>query len=414
MTLTLGITLMSIRRHLHSFLLIMMTYAYAFSSMSRMSYSDEQMTEVKAKTERYACGPRAVFVLIRMIGGDATYSTVCDHMNVSEKGCSLDDMRNALLTHDVQCAVRRLQLTELPSTPLPFIVHVMPGNDALDAGHFIIVTDIDKGGVHTYDPVTNQELRWAWRTFSDWWSGYAIVTTQSTIWTRQRIMPYVIGIHLLLVVCVVAALGRKIWRLLTAPDNVRCFVAAVIVLTFGLSQSTDASAEELLRSNMNDGANAVALLGGICDVEIPPGQAEGIDACDSLRKVQLRLQAHGVAASVRFLGYNELASINRPCIVPLRTAGNDKTTFCVFVQANSSDIHFVDAGPLIAHVLSIDEFRRCWTGYAVFGDATAADYRGLLGAALLGLGAPLATYAIINHARQFRGLRQEAPARPLV
>ena len=172
-----------------------------------------------------------------------------------------------------------------------------------------------------------------------------------------------------------------------------------ILLIHGLLQPVGGVAEEPLRSNLNDGANAAALLGGILGVEIPPSHAGGAHSINSLKHIQLRLQAYDVATSVRLLSYQELASSNIPCVVPLRFASTDNTSFCVFIQASESDVHLVEAGPLMVRTMSVDNFRRYWTGYAIFGKVadTDAPYRDWLVWALLGISLPLFSYRLFMY-----------------
>ncbi len=152
--------------------------------------------------------------------------------------------------------------------------------------------------------------------------------------------------------------------------KLQCLFIASFLLSSGLQRPDKAAAEDRIRSNLNDGVNAAALLGGILGVEIPPGYREGGESTNSLESLQQRLQAYGVATSIRSLSYYELASCNLPCVVPLRFTNIEKTSFCVFLQANESEVHFVEAGPLMTRAMSVDDFRRHWIGYALFGNVT--------------------------------------------
>ncbi len=195
-----------------------MFFVVFISSTAAFTYSNQRMTEAQARKERYACGARAAFVLIRMIGRNATYSTALNHAPASQQGCSLEDLRNALQAHDVECAVLRLQLTDLSATPCPFILHTQeldsiplrpsPTGDP-PIGHFYLVTEVDKVGLHTYDPVTSRKRHWGWRSFGDQWGGYAIVPTRATIRYEQTLLSYLLGVNLLVAAFVVASLLRK-------------------------------------------------------------------------------------------------------------------------------------------------------------------------------------------------------------
>lgn len=197
----------SFRRYVHLLGTICLVVAVV-SSAPRFAYSDVRMAQSQALEERYTCGARAALVLMRMLGRDVPYSTVRNHASPSEQGSSLEEVRDALLAHDVQCAIRRLQLTDLPSAHYPFIMHVNH-RGGRDVGHFFVVTGVDKVGLHTYDPVTGLKRHWPWRSFVDVWSGYAIVPTQATIQNDETLLAYVLGIHLLVAAFVVAALWQK-------------------------------------------------------------------------------------------------------------------------------------------------------------------------------------------------------------
>jgi len=372
-----------------------------FSSTSQIAYPSEKMTESEAWKERHACGARASFALMRLLGKEAKYETIYDHFTFSENGSSLDDVQSALSAHNVPCSILRLQLTDLSSVPTPFIAHVSRSREGgLDKGHYLIVAEVDANGVQTYDPVLNQERYLPWRLFSDRWYGYVIVPTHSTIWSSQNIMLCVLGIHVLVAVGVIVTLGRSLWTKHIKWTNRRSFPATLFLVAMGLLHSSSAMADEIVRSYQHDGANAAALLGGVYGVEIPPGDVGETGPVDSITKIQTRLEEYGVDASVRFLGYDQLASLNRVCVVPLRTSHKENATFCVFVHSTDSDVYLVDAGPLMVRRLPIDDFRRYWTGYAVYGDVSHAGSFHLLGWALSGLGLPLSGYAIISFVRK--------------
>ncbi|WP_198000193.1 cysteine peptidase family C39 domain-containing protein [Gimesia alba] len=381
------------------------------ASTPRITDSSERITQAQAKKEQYACGARAAFVLTRMLGRDASYETALKYAPPSEQGASLEDVRNALLAHGVQCAVLRLQLTDLSSVPYPFILHVNH-RGGLDVGHFYLLTGVDKVGLHTYDPVTSLKRHWPWRSVVDVWSGYAIVPTRTTTGNDQTILSYLLGIHLLVVAFVVVALRWNIKSGLIYLTGRRSFVTSSIILIVGLLPPVDTAAEEPLRSNLNDGANAAALLAGIYGVEIPPGEAAETAPVDSLKGIQLRLEDKGVSTSIRLLSYPELVSCARPCVVPLRFDNTEKTSFCVFVQSSDADVHLVEAGPLLVRTMSIDDFRRYWTGYAVFGKVPESHYGDLCGWALFGFGLPLSGYLIIIYGRQLLD-RRLLPVRDL-
>lgn len=193
------------------------------------------------------------------------------------------------------------------------------------------------------------------------------------------------------------------WCQLVRWESMRLVVIVPLLITCRLLVPCEAVAEERLRSSANDGANAAAILGRLLGVEIPPGRAGGDDFVNSLADIQSRLQRYGVANRARILSYQDLASFNQPCIVPLRAANAEKASFYVFVQAKTSEVHVVDAGPLIVRTFSVDDFRRYWTGYAVFGNVNTGSGT-LLAWSLFGTSVPLCSYGGYVFVRRRRGL----------
>jgi predicted double-glycine peptidase len=371
------------------------------ASTSLFASANSKVTELEAKRERYSCGARAVFALSRLLGEDVEYSDVCDQFTFSDKGSSLANVRDALLSHNVPCSTHRLELTELRLLPVPFIAHVAQVREgSIDDGHYLIVTGVEEDGVQTYDPQYNKTRHYQWRIFSDRWYGYVIVPRHVSNWNSD-LVTIVVGINIFMVLGIAVSLGRNMWPLLAN----RSAVAAIFVASaLGLWHPADARAGELIRSAPASGANAAALLGGLYGVELPPGHVEGTARIESLGDVQSQLQAYGLTASVRSLSYDALTSGNRPCVVPMTgaatTAGVEEASFCVFLKSYESDVYLVAAGPLMVREVSVDEFRRYWTGYAVFCDIGCdAQQRGLLAWALFYFGVPLFGYRIFAYLR---------------
>ncbi len=160
------------------------------------------------------------------------------------------------------------------------------------------------------------------------------------------------------------------------------------------------AAEEQLRSTLNDGSNAVALLGEILGIEILPGRSNASSSTYSLREIQLQLEAHGVTTSVRELSFHELASCNLPCIVPMRFGTANDASFCVFVHTVGSEVYVVEAGPLLVRAMSVDDFRRYWTGHAVYGEIASRTRGNSLIGIPIGVGLPFICFGGYAWARR--------------
>ena len=339
-----------------------LAFTVVFAPQIRLSAG--QVTQAYAEAELLSCGPRAVYALARRLGCDLTYEMVRKGMRLGVKGCSIDDVRDSLIRHRVHCTVRRLDPTQLQSAPTPLIVHIMPRGKRSD-GHFVIVTRVGEEGLEIFDPMVNRDRFWKWRSFSDWWSGYAVVPSSSPISLAAGLVVIALGAHLLAFAGLLVSIrGLLCSSSLAACRGRRAVYIVLVLVTSGTLAPAVAEADEMLRSNSNDGVNAAALLGGLCGARIPPGQAGG-EACDTVTKVQSLLSTHGVPTSLRSLLYEDLVHRTGPCIVLLRFGKNNAGNFCVLLKADSENATLVRAGPLLVDTIPLDEFRRRWTGHAL-------------------------------------------------
>ncbi len=208
----------------------------------------EQMTEAEANRERYTCGARAAFALARIMNHDVTYKALRDHARPSEQGTSLADVQKTLKMHGVECAVLRLQLTDLVTLPCPFILHTVPIHSApvresfrrvLPVGHFIVVTDVDEIGLHTIDPMTNYKRHWRWESLGDQWAGYAIAPTPAMLQKYQTLLFYLLITHLLLAVLVAGSL----WQAHRTNDAMDRSGEPVLSAIFSLRQNSQRASE---------------------------------------------------------------------------------------------------------------------------------------------------------------------------
>ena len=394
-----GIAEAVLRRRRTRLFSVCLALALTAALAPRGRLSAGELTQAYAEAELKSCGPRAVYALAQRLGCDLTYETVREGIRLGDKGCSIDDVKNSLIRHGVHCSVRRLDPTQLLSAPTPLIVHIMPRGSRSD-GHFIIVTRIGTDGLQTFDPMMNRDRFWIWRSFSDWWSGYAVVPTSSPISRDAGLVGVALGVHLLAFAGLLVSIGGSSWSWSRPAGRSRRTATTILALvTSGMLATPVARADEGLRSLSNDGVNAAALLGGLCGAKIPPGQAAGGEACDTLTKVQRLLSTHGVATSVRRLGYEDLIHRTGPCIVPLRFGKSDVGIFYVLLNANSKEVSAIRGGPLLVDMFSVDEFRRHWTGYGLIpirDDHGGATYLAAAGALII----PALVYAIGRRGRR--------------
>jgi predicted double-glycine peptidase len=362
-----------------------------------------QVTQAYAEAERVSCGPRVVYALARRLGYNVTYETVRRRMQLMDDGVAIQDVKKALNDLDIACSVRRLDPTQLYSCPTPLIVHIKPIGREITDGHYLIASEIGTDGVQTYDPYTGRVALWKWKSFSDLWTGYVVIPERSSSARGTGLaLAAALAVHVLAFVGLVSSIrvARRARRPLPALAGQGRDVAraVLIIVTSGLLASPAVAADEALRAHANDGINAAALLGGIYGAKIVPGRAAGSRA-STLVEVQSLLADHGVASRVRRLTYDDLLHHTGPCIVPLRFGKDGAGEFSVMVNANPEYVTVVRAGLLLVNTISVDEFRRRWSGLALLtvrDDSRAAYLAATAGVLVI----PALAYAVGRRGRR--------------
>jgi hypothetical protein len=310
-------------------------------------------------------------------------------MRLTDDGATIQDVKTELNDCGVACSVRRLDPTQLLSCRAPLIVHVNQLRQVSSEGHFLIVTDIGTDGVQTFDPYANRVDSWKWSSFSDVWTGFAVVPEPSSAARASGLaLAAALAVHILAFVGLLSSIPRGVRRSLPSLSGQGRDVAraVLIIVMSGLLASPAVGADEALRAASNDGINAAALLGGICGAKIAPGRSAAGGAYRTLEEVQSLLADYGVASRVRRLTYDDLIHHTGPCILPLRYTKEGSGNFYVMIYANSDYVTVVHAGLLLVTTIPPDEFRRLWTGHAILpvhDDPRAAYLAAAAGAAVI-------------------------------
>jgi ABC-type bacteriocin/lantibiotic exporter with double-glycine peptidase domain len=71
------------------------------------------------------CGPNALYIVLRMLGIECSYSDVLKSVPLSETGSNLVDLRNSAETFGLACEVRKeLSPEDIDALPKPVILHL--------------------------------------------------------------------------------------------------------------------------------------------------------------------------------------------------------------------------------------------------------------------------------------------------
>lgn len=317
-----------------------------------------------AESESVSCGPRAALILANRLGYGMKYGQFRDGARLGDHGQSIGDLKDLLVSRGIACSVRRLDPTELRRCPAPLIAHMVPRYATSD-GHFLVAIVIDQEGVLTVDPILGREEFWGWSSFSDGFSGFAVVPDRRLALDLPALATTIVVQGLL--ISFILTYSHHIARRRPAAMSARCarmVIGGVLLALAWASPGHSASPDELIRLETRDGINAIELLAGIYGKDAF-SSGERVAQARSLGELKSLLGRRGLPSKIQSMGYTELAASHAPCIVPLRFGRGDIGNFYVVTRFGEDSITTVQAGPMIVQEMTIDDFRRRWTGHVL-------------------------------------------------
>ncbi|MEM9645843.1 MAG: cysteine peptidase family C39 domain-containing protein [Planctomycetota bacterium] len=327
-------------------------------------------TTHQAEQEAEMCGPRAVFCVLQGLGISVPYETVRDSItrkaDESESdGISIADLQEYMASVGVDSSVRRISPSDMPQTPVPFIIYYPPQLTG-GQGHFVCVQNVHPDGLDVVDPVLGKKAKLKWYSFCDRWDGTCLIPTSRDSFGRN-VLWGCIALHLVLLVGYWQGSRTRLSKAI-AP----VMVLAILSLPSPCEATDDGSAAEdapcQLRTNERSLQNAVSLV--MSAIQQQDSNAEkGMEAATvqgpSIGDAQNCLTRHGIQSSLRKLTYQELIRQDAIQVLVLRHGSETTADFGVFVNGNDDQVTFVRTGPMTISVWPVDEFRRAWTGHSL-------------------------------------------------
>ena len=167
--------------------------------------------------ENKACGPIAVYILLRLHGcKNTSYDSVLSSLPLSEKGSNLYDLAKCCTSFGITARVEKVPSESLYSTSFPIIAYLKTNNDNLGKyyfGHFVVVLGADGKKIRILDPsMAIQPIEVDLREFSMVYSGYCICRAPDLL-TRSGLLVdgYVGSLRL-------HSLSHQIWQICGPSD----------------------------------------------------------------------------------------------------------------------------------------------------------------------------------------------------
>jgi ABC-type bacteriocin/lantibiotic exporter with double-glycine peptidase domain len=318
-----------------------------------------------AEAEALACGPRAVFLLLRDVGSTATYSEVRKSTPVCERGVSVAQLVTSIRSFGVPCSARRLDPSDLVSLRRPMIAYLSRLYSGNDSGHFVYIRSVTPEGPVVIDPVVGDLVSpWRWRSFSDAWSGICIVAEPPSMLSDPLLLIGFLG----LVAAVI--LARPCSAIVRPTLRIPRFAAVVALCAIGQTEPAfgdERVPSETLRSEVRGGVNAAAFMLSCLTAEFPDCATISMNsprASTSVDEVRAKLSRFGRETRLRAMTLAELSSA-LPAIVLLRYGADSVGSYCLVLAVRDDGVVLLHTGPMTADVMPTDEFRARWTGHAL-------------------------------------------------
>lgn len=337
--------------------------------------SDESLSEREAVT----CGPRSVFLLLSDLGISVSYDEVRSAISLSRDGSSIRELAECLSSYGVSCSARRLAPSDLLGSTFPLIAHVSRSSTGGREGHFLYVCSASPEGLDIIEPITGDRTPcWGWRSFSDSWSGVCLVPGGRRSFVCDPL--FLLGMLNLCLIGMSLHMPSMPLRVNLPIGPRSSLVAAILILSYPVPTSADTTMpSRVLRSSARGGVNAALLMlmyvGGESAVSLDRiGREVATDM--SLEEVHSLLIQNNCATELRKLTFAELSILTEPSIALLRFGEGAAGNFCLILDANESDVTLIRSGAMVVSVISMDDFRRHWTGHAVV--SSGWNHKGLL------------------------------------
>jgi hypothetical protein len=157
--------------------------AIAHGQETTSAASLEKTSDLLWRTPK-SCGVNAVYILLQLKGGQASYADVRSRVPVDDEGSSLADLRDAVNDFGFRAELSRMNERSLAECPLPFIAHFEQGKRS---GHFVVVTAVGNGFLECIDGTAATTDIIPRAAFLSKWSGYVLIARAKPPWVWMSV-----------------------------------------------------------------------------------------------------------------------------------------------------------------------------------------------------------------------------------
>lgn len=154
----------------HCFILAM--FCASAGGDVHINVRDESLPREQAWQTGTACGPNALYCMLRIHSTTVDYMRLLNELSPPEEGSSLEELRSSALRHGLTTRIYQSDRVGFDELRLPFIAHL----EQYDFRHYVLVVGRDTDGVFIWDDVAGKKKKMRNDRFFKVWTGYALST----------------------------------------------------------------------------------------------------------------------------------------------------------------------------------------------------------------------------------------------
>ncbi len=353
--------------------------------------SSPHLSAEELRAIRFRCAPNCLYLLLCAYGVACDFDQVVRELPVGEGGASMLELRDAADRLGLPCEIHRLDLdtAQLAQCRLPVVAYFTASYHGNRTGHFVLVYDVvsegDRKGVWFIDSTDGKQVRYPWERFPVKWSGHVLMPKHSAV--LSGFLPIAANVVFWL-------LAGLIWwrwchRQVPVAHGADAAVTSALVAIFLMAITGSATAEtirtpdaKIWRTAERDGVNCLYLLLRLHGHAVRYDELESTVTPGSRQVSLLTLMEVARDFDLPFTpkrcSPSDLAKLPSPMIAHINDVRHGGGRFILVYnvpQNANGKFGVIEAGTAKLNELSVDRFRRSWSGLVLIRDRQALSWQ---------------------------------------
>ena len=339
-----------------------------FVITERVAYAASSNGSVNSMHNRYICGPNALLMFSVLSGrSDITYEDL-GYDRINKQGVSLSSLNETAKRLGLSTEIRYYSEKDISVVNLPAI--------ALFNNHYVVIYRTDSKYFYLLDGTTALRQQGLISSLPDFWSGYVIVNSRDI---NQILMswiyssaPYILSLECL----VLLFLLRKKLSFVCINGSVSNRIAKLFVLhnifLNAVSGNTSEFDDVIWRIPENSGYNVMYCYLRIVGKHVNYSQLMNDYTLENteeypytMASLQRLASKYVDNAELLWISMKRLMEMEKPVIVHIDGITPDTGTYLLVIDVTRDNLLYMDGISASVRLMSIESFRRIWTGAAL-------------------------------------------------